>query len=159
MQLTVVPAPPLVTAQFVAQNNFLCADRPATIAEAVFWARNLEHEYGNTSPADDLNFWQYAGAPPASRVLAGTKYTGTANVVTDLRHWTNGCHSTTGLLKMLLRTLNVPVEHFSIREPVGDRTPGCLLLLLYPCRAALSRGWALDEPRRRPVLPHEFRAR
>ena len=117
MQLTVVPAPPLVTAQFVAQNNFLCANRPATIAEAVFWARNLEHEYGNTSPADNLNFWQYAGAPPASRVLAGTKYTGTANVVTDLRHWTNGCHGTTGLLKMLLRALNVPVEHFSFENP------------------------------------------
>jgi hypothetical protein len=119
MQETVVPAPPLVTAQFVAQNNLLCANRPATIAEAVFWARNLNHAMGAGALADyELGFWQYAGAPPASRMLAGTKYTGTdSSVFTDVRHWTFGCHGTTGLLKMLLRTLNVPVEHFSVENP------------------------------------------
>jgi hypothetical protein len=116
MPETVVPAPPLVTAQFVAQNNFLCANRPATIAEAVFWARNLEHYYNVNLTNDELIFWQYAGAPPASRVLAGTKYTGTASVSTDLHHWTLGCHGTTGLLKMLLRALNIPVEHFSFEN-------------------------------------------
>jgi hypothetical protein len=113
--LSVTPAPPLVAAQFVAQNNFLCGNRPATIAEAVFWARYLTH-YNNTSDTagDEMNFWQYPGTPPASRVLAGTTYSGTVSgVYSDVRHWTMGCHGTTGLLKMLLRTLNIPVEHFS----------------------------------------------
>ena len=113
--MTVVPAPPLVSAQFVAQNNFLCGNRPATIAEAVFWARNLKHFQSTSDPAVD--FWQYLGAPPASRVLAGTNYTGTSDVPKDVLHWTLGCHGTTGLLKMLLRTLNVPVEHFSSQNP------------------------------------------
>jgi hypothetical protein len=120
MVMTVVPAPPLVSAQFVAQNNFLCANRPATIAEAVFWARNLTHFENVTGTADeiDMGLWQYIGPPPASRVLAGTKYVGTSpGVPTDLHHWTLGCHGTTGLLKSLLRTLNVPVEHFSDQNP------------------------------------------
>src|SRR5262249_54741274 len=88
-------------------------NRPATIAEAVFWARNLRHFEGVWDTTAYQNYWQYIGAPPASRVLAGTHYMGTGNAGKSLLHWTWGCHGTTGLLKMLLRTLNVPVEFFA----------------------------------------------
>jgi hypothetical protein len=117
--LSVIPAPPLTAAAYVAQNHFVCTDRPKTIAEAVFWARNLQH-YNNTSDGtqDELDFWQYPGNPPASRVLAGTIYSGgDSSVPTNLNQWVQGCHGTTGLLKSLLRTINIPVEEFTEDNP------------------------------------------
>jgi hypothetical protein len=123
--MSVVPAPPLVAAKYVSDHNLLCSTRPETIAEAVFWARNLQHFQTDLTnfAQDERDFWQYAGNPPASRVLSGTKYSGTRNtgsyagVPTNLTQWTMGCHGTTGLLKSLLRTLNIPVEHFSNGNP------------------------------------------
>jgi hypothetical protein len=117
--MSVVPAPPLMAAAFVAQHDLLCSNRPESIAETVFWARNLSHYENTSDPAqDELDYWQYAGNPPASRVLAGTTYSGTTSgVPANLSQWTMGCHGTTGLLKSLLRTINIPVEEFTGFNP------------------------------------------
>src|SRR5262249_21078448 len=103
---SVVPAPPLFTASFVAQHGLLCQTRKQSIAETVFWANSLTHyNNDNTNPAQDqLDFWQYPGFPPASRVLNGAYYSGQKpGVYTKLTRWTWGCHGTTGLLKSMLR--------------------------------------------------------
>lgn len=117
--MSVVPAPPLTAAAYVARHDFLCSTRVASIAETVFWARNLTHYNNGADPAqDELDFWQYAGNPPASRVLAGTRYSGARpGVPTNLTQWTLGCRGTTGLFKSLLRTINIPVEEFSNFNP------------------------------------------
>jgi hypothetical protein len=117
---SVVPAPPLTAAAFVAAHNFLCTDRPKTIAEAVFWTRNLVHDQDEgTEAAAEIAYWQYAGSPPVSRILGGTYYNGLHNgsITSGLTQWTSGCHGTTGLIKSLLRTLNIPVEDFDFRNP------------------------------------------
>jgi hypothetical protein len=118
VQGSVLPPPPLMAAKLVADQKITCSTRPTTIAEAVFWARTLSHYY-NTSDTwrDAVDFWQYRGSPPGSRVITGTAFSGTrTNVPTDVRHYTMGCHGTTGMLKALLRTVNIPVEHYSNRN-------------------------------------------
>jgi hypothetical protein len=116
-----VPPPPLMSAAYVAAHNFLCTDRPKTIAEAVFWTRNLVLANGEADSygAQALAYWQYAGSPPGSRMLSGTFYNGLYNgtTTTNLTQWTSGCHATTALTKALLRTLNIPVEHFDNKNP------------------------------------------
>jgi hypothetical protein len=115
---SVVPAPPLVTAAYVASHNLLCSNRVESIAETVFWARNLQHFLGSDPAQAELDYWHYAGNPPVSRILAGTHYTGTDTTVgTNLTQWTLGCHGTTGLLKSLLRAINIPVEDFTVFNP------------------------------------------
>jgi hypothetical protein len=119
ISLSVVPAPPLQAAQFVASRGMRCDNKPESIAEVVFWARNLQHYNNTANPAqDEVDFWQYPGNPPASRVLAGTTYTGPVQgVPKNPTQWTLGCHGTTGLIKSLLRTINIPVEEMTGGNP------------------------------------------
>ena len=56
-----------------------------------------------------LSFMRKAGLPGRrSRVVAGT--TSTYPGATTFAHWTAGCHGTTGLLRNVLRAVNVPVQ-------------------------------------------------
>ena len=126
---SVVPAPPLTAAAFVAAHNFLCADRPKTIAEAVFWMRDVVHDVGEpTEAASEIAYWQYAGSPPVSRILSGTNYSGPSSLVpTNLTQWTSGCHGSSALIKSLLRTLNIPVEDFDFNNPTISHPQNSLL--------------------------------
>jgi len=116
---SVIPPPPLMAAQFVREQHFLCVTKAESIAEAVFWARKLEHFIGPIDGETTAEaYWHYVGTTPASRVLSGTSYSGSDPLVpTNLTRWTYGCHGTTGLLKALLRAINIPVEHFSGYNP------------------------------------------
>jgi hypothetical protein len=117
---SVIPAPPLAAATFVSQHGWACHDRKSTIAETVFWMQHLQHfQNHSTDPLGDmLGYWQYAGNAPASRMLAGTTYTGSdTGVPTNLTRWTWGCHGTTGLIKAMLRVLNIPVEEITNGNP------------------------------------------
>jgi hypothetical protein len=126
IEMSVLPGPPLDAATLVVSNGLLCSTRRESIGEAVFWSRHLSH-YNNTAGddwADAQNFWQYRGNPPASRVINGTSYSGPdSSVDRSMKHWTMGCHGTVGLLKTLLRTINIPVEHYSNRNAAVGSTP------------------------------------
>jgi hypothetical protein len=106
-----------MAARYLASNNSLCGTKAESIAETVFGLRDLVHN-GALSEPESQDYWQYVGNVPASRILNGTRYSGTdASVQTFLQQWTSGCHATTGLIKSLLRVLNIPVEHFSQSNP------------------------------------------
>jgi hypothetical protein len=52
--------------------------------------------------------WQYRRLPPISRIISGT--TSTYPGASTFAHWTAGCHGTAGLLRNVLRSVNVPVQ-------------------------------------------------
>jgi hypothetical protein len=100
-------APPRYTYVFLVHNGLVAATRFDTIANVLQWvSENLAHhngscDYGNT----DAN-WQYRGIPPITRVIEGT----TSSLDGEFRHWTMGCHGTTGFLRNVLRAANIPVQ-------------------------------------------------
>ena len=114
----------------MAQNKLLCSTKEESIAELVFWARNLQHFDGVLSAQAELDYWQYPGNPPASRVINGTHYTGTdTNVPTFLSQWTLGCHGTSGFLKSMLRAIQHSGRGLRRRQSVGVVSERRLLLL------------------------------
>ncbi len=139
---TVLPGPPLWTARYVANSNLICNTKPRSIAEAVFWARNLSHYMNSTSPAqDEQDYWQYPGNPPTGHVIKGSVYGGTnPEVPTHPAQWTMGCHGTTGLLKVLLRTINIPVEHFDNLNPTVSQPTNAMVYCGHAVPHFLSEG-------------------
>ena len=110
----VIPAPPKVTAQFLAANSIVGADRITTINRLLEWSHvNLKHFGGGFDMAGTFFHWQYRGAPPVSRILAGT----TLNAPPQATgHWTVGCPGTNWFLMAMLRTVNIPVRYVVVEE-------------------------------------------
>ncbi len=105
----VVPAPALTTVQFLVKKGLVAADPPTTTNRVLDWSRhNLWHFLGDYDVKNMLATWQYKGFAPVSSTLAGT--TSALAVDDGPRHWTAGCHGTTGLVRALLRSLNIPVS-------------------------------------------------
>jgi len=65
---------------------------------------NLYHIKDGNTPENYQDHWQFDGYPPVERLISGTKHP-------DLgfHHFTAGCWGTTGFLRMVLRTINIPV--------------------------------------------------
>jgi hypothetical protein len=129
-----VPAPPEVALAFLRQAGILSGDRRSTIIKLCEWCRDqLWHFSGSLNSAKNYeDHWQFRGKPPASRVIAGTAYTG-KNQPTWLgkrRHYTAGCWGTTAFLAEILRTVNIPVQEMIIsnyeayaKRPVKHAAP------------------------------------
>jgi hypothetical protein len=74
-----------------------------TIARVLEWCRdNMTHFLYAATPDNMEDHWQYRGLPPVERIIAGT----TSSF--GFRHWTAGCWGTSGFLRLVLRTVNVP---------------------------------------------------
>lgn len=103
-------APPRFTLAFLRNANLVGATRATTITSLLNWCRdNLIHFYGGADYGTMDQTWQYRGLPPITRVIDGTVST-YMGAMTTTEHWTAGCHGTTGLLRNVLRAVNIPVQ-------------------------------------------------
>lgn len=103
-------APPRFTLAFLRNANLVGATRAATITSLLNWCRdNLVHFYGYADYGTMDQHWQYRGLPPITRVIDGTVST-YPGAMTTTEHWTAGCHGTTGFLRNVLRSVNIPVQ-------------------------------------------------
>jgi hypothetical protein len=103
---TATPGDPVRTFQFLIQNSLLGATATQTVGLLLDWCRqNLIHYYGGNDPANLQATWQYTGFPPVERVISGTTHPQYGQ-----GHWTAGCWGTTGFLRAVLRTANIPVK-------------------------------------------------
>jgi len=126
----VLPSPPVPTYRFLKMNNLIANDRYHTIGRVLNWCReNLVHyAYGSTTKNME-DQWQYRGWPPVSRIISGTPYTGYQE---DIRHRTAGCHGTTGFLRAILRTVNIPVKKIQVETTTSiHATPAFLSENMY----------------------------
>lgn len=106
----VVPASPHTMYTFLRDNDLIGTHRYGTIVRILKWCHNnLSHFIGAYETKTMHDIWQYRGFAPVLRTIKGT--TDQANKDYGVRHWTAGCHGTTGFLRAILRTINVPVVH------------------------------------------------
>ena len=126
-----VPAPPAFTLRFIEDNGIapLLGGDPKermkqSIAMLLEWCRdNLVHFHGYWYFGNMFNHFWYLGYPPVSRIVNSTKCNDRyrpfidfhSNTCTKDRqhHWTGGCQGTVGVIKQVLRAINIPVLHFS----------------------------------------------
>jgi hypothetical protein len=103
------PGDPFRIYNFLKTNNLIASTRLATIAKLVEWCRqNLIHFTGGWDATNVLNQWQYSGFPPVESIIAGTPLSGTPG--STIKHRTGGCWGTTGFLRIVLRTINIPAQ-------------------------------------------------
>ena len=103
----VVPATPAYSYQFLRTNDLIGSSRVNTVIRALNWCRdNLTH---NPRPNDTVKdwyaIWGYRGYPPLINVIEKT-----TDPIYGPGHYTNGCWGTTGLLRVLLSVINIPVQ-------------------------------------------------
>ena len=105
----VVPAPPARSYAFLGTGDLIGGSRLDTLSRVVNWCRaNLVHFSGGTTAANMQDQWQYRGFPPMTRVLDGTVQTSHPGF--GVMHRTAGCWGTVGLLRALMRAINIPVK-------------------------------------------------
>ena len=101
---------------FIDDGKLIGITRWGTIGRFLGWCRDeLVHFNGKNNPADYQKYWQYEGYPPVERILNGTKLQDK-----EIEHYTAGCFGTTGLMRNILRTINVPVL---LEERCGHAMP------------------------------------
>ncbi len=104
----ILPAPPELIRDFMAAEDLVGDSRYETIIRTINWARyHLTHYSGGRSAKNFENHWDYRGAPPLARILAGT----THKEGGSSRYFTAGCHGTNWFLIHLLRAVNIPVQY------------------------------------------------
>jgi len=109
MHGNVVPAPPARSYAFLGTGNLIGDTRLDTLSRVVDWCRaNLVHFSGGLTAANMQDQWQYRGVPPMTRVLDGTVQTSQPGL--GVMHRTAGCWGTVGLLRALMRAINIPVK-------------------------------------------------
>jgi hypothetical protein len=119
----VIPAPPDHTFDFLVAQDLVGNSPLETIGRVLEWCRaHLIHFSGAAEAANMEDQWQYRGYPPVSRILAGTPFT--SHPEWGVRHRTAGCRGTTGFLRALLRTVNIPVEQVHACGHALPRFPG-----------------------------------
>jgi len=106
----VTPGDPSMVFQFLRSNGLVGIDRRNAIERVLDWCRwNLVHWIGEGQTAEiAYTTWQYYGLPPVKRIIEGTL--NPLWPVSTPKHWTAGCCGTTGFLRAVLRTVNIPVE-------------------------------------------------
>lgn len=104
----VSPGDPFKIYQFLTSNNLVGYNHLQTIIRLVDWCRGLTHFSGGWDANNVYNQWQYNGYPPVERVINGTVDLSRPNA--GIKKRTGGCWGTTGLVRMCLRTLNIPVK-------------------------------------------------
>ena len=107
---------PVRVYDFLDKEKLIGMTRWGTIGRFLGWCRDeLYHFDGKDTPENYQKHWQYQGYPPVERILSGTTHP-------DLgfQHFTAGCFGTTGFLRNVLRTINVPVL---LEEKCGHAMP------------------------------------
>ena len=107
---------PLRMYDFLDKEKLIGMTRWGTIGRLLGWCRDeLTHFDGEDTPENYEKHWQYQGYPPVERIFSGTTHP-------DLgfQHYTAGCFGTTGFLRTVLRTINVPVL---LKERCGHALP------------------------------------
>jgi hypothetical protein len=103
------PGDPYRIYTFLKNNSLISTSRLTTLYKIIDWCRtNLIHFSGGWESPNVFEQWQYKGLPPAEYVIAGTHLA--SNPAGPLQHRTGGCWGTTGFLRILLRTLNIPTK-------------------------------------------------
>jgi hypothetical protein len=107
-----VPGPPSYAFDFMVRNNMIATTRLEVIGRLLEWCRgNLAHFPGDTTVKNTEYIWQYPGLTPLVRMIQGTVNTDPNGWPPRIfNHWTAGCWGTTGFLRALLRTVNIPVK-------------------------------------------------
>ena len=109
MHGNLVPAPPAYSYSFLGRSGLISWNRHDTVVSVVGWChQNLRHFMGGLDTANMEDQWQYRGFPPLVRVIEGTVQT--SHPTWGSAHRTAGCWGTTGLLRALLRAVNVPAK-------------------------------------------------
>lgn len=141
----VIPAPPLVSFNFLAQNGMLRDTRKETLIQYFDWERyNLSHTFGGDIHPDCSKktlselFWDTDGHEvPASAMMRGVDwacpvYQGQVELnYPGIRHWVGGCGGAAAFNEQTLRIINLPAAreiygHFQnsfIIEPQSARLP------------------------------------
>ncbi len=113
------PGDPYRTWMFARGGDFLQGNRVGTVAAVIEWCRtNLIHFSGGWDAENVEDQWQYRGFPPVERMIAGTPRTSDASGT--IRHRTGGCWGTTGFLRAVLRTMNIPAK---LEQRAGHALP------------------------------------
>lgn len=106
---TSLPAPPWYTYAFLANGAIIGATRHDTIGNLLQWiSDNCAHSFGYFTYQETDNHWQYRGNPPITRIIEGTNYGALGG--DWFNNWTAGCHGTAGLIRNVLRAVNIPVH-------------------------------------------------
>ena len=114
----VTPAHPTVTYAFLTENGLIGATRFETIGKLLNWSSQLAHFIGPINTINAEGHWQYRGAPPVSRTIAGTVAEPTSQPnYSKFGHWTRGCWGTMGFLKNVLMSVNIPVIPKAVLDP------------------------------------------
>jgi hypothetical protein len=119
-------APPTTFFQFLVDNDMIRGNHEATIERLIDWSRfHLLHilDWEDISALAFEGWWDYRGASPASRILAGTigRYKTIPPYPEPPPHnWIYGCHGVVTLYRGLLRTINIPVDY---RTEFGHAMP------------------------------------
>lgn len=103
-----LPCPAQMAYHFLLHNHLIGRSALATIALTLEWCRdNLVHFSGSLDETSNMqDQWQYRGFPPVSRMIRGTPFTSRPEV--GVEHRTAGCWGTSGFLRCVLRTINIP---------------------------------------------------
>jgi hypothetical protein len=103
------PGDPYRAFQFLRAQSLIGATSRDTIERLVGWiGRNVVHFQGDWNAANVYATWQYYGWPPLERILAGTTSDGDPRQ--GVRRRAGACFGAVGLMRLLLRTVNIPVE-------------------------------------------------
>src|SRR5690606_38051231 len=90
----------------------------STIVALLEWCHvNLNHFLGGYENDNIDNHWQYRGATPISRMINGT----TRQTDSRFGRYTAGCHGTVDFLKIVLRSVNIPVVSMWGMDGSGHR--------------------------------------
>lgn len=107
---------PIRIYDFIDNEKLIGMTRWGTIGRFLGWCRDeLVHFKGENKREDYKKYWQYEGYPPVERILNGTELPDTG-----IKHYTAGCFGTTGLMRNVLRTINIPVL---LEERCGHAMP------------------------------------
>lgn len=108
---TATPSHPTFVYRFLVGQDVLRKTRVHTIGRLLDWCRaNMHHYFGSFTPANADYHWQYRGRPPVRRIIDKTPLTNPAwSGFEEPRSWTAGCWGTTGFLRSVLRSANIPV--------------------------------------------------
>ncbi len=98
---------------YLFTNGIIGATQEETIGRMMGWCReNMRHYTYASTPDNLIKHWQYDGFPPVERVLNGTIHQD--RPTEGIQHFTAGCWGTTGFLKIVMRTVNIPVQFLSV---------------------------------------------
>ena len=107
-----LPAAPEVSVAFIRRHSLFGANELGTVGRLLTWCEGLSHFSGNDMAANMRAQWHYDGFPPESRIISGTSFDdGKGKKADKVQHFTAGCHGTTGFLRSVLRSINIPVEN------------------------------------------------